>query len=167
MACRGKCEIQITKLVDPQFTVGIDTDPTGGALKPWATNDDSAKADQAVRQKIAAWLGTGRVATTDCANPTKCECHQTDNDPSDDDWKTKKTLKRKFAKKFKSNGRDFEAHVDLEYQIAYVAGACEEPSGEVFYAMSVEVPGTGITLFADDGREITDAMVQKIKNVLG
>jgi hypothetical protein len=163
MACRGKCEYQITKIVNDPFTASVDMDPSTAPLVA-GKKDDSDAADKVLRAKVAAWAAP--VETTPCKDTVNCECHQTD-DISDEEWKSKKILTRDFAHKFKSGGKNYEIKATIEYKIAYAAGACEEPKGKVFYVSAGSFPDLGVTVLADDEGVLTDAVLAKIRKALG
>jgi hypothetical protein len=162
MGCRAKCELQITK-TEP-YTFDTKLDQPGDILVNRPAKADLDAADKALRAKIAAWEAP--VTVTDCADKVHCECHQTD-DITDDDWKKKKVLTRRWAHKFTSNGFKFEMWADVDYRIAYAAGACEEPKKQVFYVSAGAIPEKGLLVLADEGAPLDAAMMERIRKALG
>jgi hypothetical protein len=78
-----------------------------------------------------------------------------------------KVLTRHRAHKFVSNGFEFEMGADVDYRIAYAAGACEEPKKQVFYVSAGAIPGKGLLVLADEGATLDAATMERIREALG
>jgi hypothetical protein len=163
--CRGKCEIQITRILTDPIQAAINTDPANAPLpNPWATKADCDAASDALKAKVQKWAG--RVPTTACNAALGCVCNQTDNDPTDAEWDTKKTLTRDFGVRFTSGGSKYTAIATVEYKIAYVAGACEDPPGAIFLVGSFgHLEGLGVSISADSDL-LTAERLDEVKKAL-
>ncbi len=174
--CSGKCELQITKIINNPITATISTDPHNAPMPAtWATKQDSDAATAALLARINQWAVPAAMSgcpvfppTNPLVNPAPlvCICTQTGPNP---DWANMPTLTRRFAEKFKSGGNNFEAWVDIDYQIGYVVGTCLEPPGMVFYSMGETgiIEGQGLAVLSTKEGGVTTAMLEKIRKALG
>lgn len=142
MACEGKCEFAFRKIVK-EYPASFDTVPKNAPVpqgkQPAKADLDAAKA--AIRAQVPPWL---KAQVTRCPgedkgegksggdgdgkkdDKPKCQCDQTDPDPTDADYASKKVVVHTFRHDFTVNGIRFRMSMDVEYQVVYVAGACEE-----------------------------------------
>ena len=171
--CRGKCELQLTRIID-QRTEIVPTPPDPAIpLDQYPTKTDRDAAKAAIDADIASWARA--ITTNGCAHPVPelpsypfgCFCRQTDEDPTDAEWARKKLLTRQFRHEFTSRGRKWHIVTDVDYRIAYVAGACEEPPNVPFFASAATFEGHDLVVMSASGEPVSAALRDKIKGVLG
>jgi hypothetical protein len=176
--CRGKCELQVTKIVNDPPQPEVVGDPPVGPNFPfdgYPHKADSNASIAALLANIRAWAAP--YATTQCAqHPPEppgvfvmpCICRRTGAEPTAAEWAAMPTLTREFRHKFASKNNKWESKVVVEYKVAYVAGACEEPPGVIFYAAAATFDdGHGLVVTSADGEPLDAALLSKIKGVLG
>ena len=171
--CRGKCELQVTRIIDRKVEiVPVPADPNI-PLDQYAAKADREASKAALDADIASWAATR--ATTACEHsvpdpptwPIPCVCRQTDEDPTDAEWARKRALTRQFRHVFTSRGRTWHTVADVEYKIAYVAGACEWPPNIPYYVGAATLEGHGLVVASADGEPVDAALLAKIKGALG
>ena len=177
MPCRGRCELQLTRIITNPIQPTVDTAPPGvnGPLAMWAHKADMEAAQAAVVAKVNAFAQP--VYTVGCQQPPMgvgpggvpvppipCVCRQTEKA----DWTDCETLKDVFGHKFQSRGRAWEARVEVEYQVVFVDGVCREPQGVVRYAANIGIiEGHGLVVASAGGEELSAETLAKIKGALG
>jgi hypothetical protein len=117
--CAGECKTQVTKiLTDPSILPDINPVNPGDIPK----EKDAKKAVKELKDAILKWAEPVKLEPK-CK--TGCDCTEIDED--DIDWKKKKQHTRKFQNPFDSNGKKFNAEIDIDFKVAIVTGACIEP----------------------------------------
>jgi hypothetical protein len=175
--CRGKCELQVTKIVNEPLqpeVIGAPPVPANFPLDQYPHKADTEASVAALLADIRAWsapyavLQCAQIPMTDpAAPPLPCTCRRTGAEPTPAEWAAMPTLTREFRHRFNSKNRAWESKVTVEYKVAYVAGACEEPAGIIYYAGSGTVEGHGLVVASADGQPVDAALLAKIKGALG
>ena len=164
--CRGECRLQITRITN-HLIVGSYTDPENLMPRPdpWLPKGVAEGIGALLMLDIIQWAQP--VVVSSSCNHGGCECRQTQK-ITDADWAKCETLTRTWAKKISWGGKNWEVRIDVEYQVAYAAAACENPSREKFYVTNSGFDAeSGYAVVAAADVEVSDAMMKRLGEALG